>query len=191
VAECAAPSADPFQHPRLAGRPAGSAFDRERVPQSERRALHGVDARYEGQNFEVYVALDGLALDRDVEALDAEFVGRFRAAHASLYGYDIRGRAIEIVTLRLKTIGAVAKPNLAAAAADGFGRREIGRRPVYFDGASGWVETPIYDRLRFAIGAVVAGPAVIEEMSATTLLHPGRHAVVDAAGNLIVTVSAE
>jgi N-methylhydantoinase A len=41
------------------------------------------------------------------------------------------------------------------------------------------------------IGAEIAGPAVIEEMSATTLLHPGQRAVIDAAGNLIVTAPAE
>jgi N-methylhydantoinase A len=65
------------------------------------------------------------------------------------------------------------------------------RRAVYFDRATGWVETPVHDRARLPLGAEIAGPAVIEEMSATTLLHPGQHATTDAAGNLIVTVLAE
>ncbi len=177
-------------------RSGGEVLDRERVPPAARRALCGVDARYEGQNFEVYVALDGLALDRferggDPAALDAAFAGRFRAAHAGIYGYDIPGRAVEIVTLRLKMIGAVAKPKLAAPAAAGDGAAQIGGRPVYFDARAGWVETPVYHRAGLAVGAAVAGPAVIEEMSATTLLHPGQHAAVDPEGNLIVSVFAE
>jgi N-methylhydantoinase A len=158
------------------------------VPASERRALHGIDARYEGQNFEVHVGLDGIALDGDPAPLDAEFTRRFRAAHAEVYGYDIPSRAIELVTLRLKMVGTVRKPALAAPAAIG-GKPEVGRRPVYFDAATGWAETPVYDRARLSSGSRLTGPAVIEEMSATTLLHPGQHAEVDAAGNLIIAVS--
>jgi len=174
---------------------AGSAteiLDRERVPEADRQTLYGIDARYEGQNFEVHVALDGLSLAAKPAALDREFGERFRAAHRAAYGYDIPGRAVEIVTLRLKMIGAVRKPRLMASAADSTrGSSETGRRPVYFDRATGWVETPVHDRARLPIGAQIAGPAVIEEMSATTLLHPGQRATTDAAGNLIVTVIPE
>ena len=52
---------------------------------------------------------------------------------------------------------------------------------------TGWVETPVHDRSRLPVGAEIVGPAVIEEMSATTLLHPGQRAITDPAGNLIVT----
>ena len=163
-----------------------------RVPEADRQTLYGIDARYEGQNFEVHVALDGLSLAEKPDALDREFGERFRAAHRAAYGYDIPGRAVEIVTLRLKMIGAVRKPRLMASAADSIrGSSETGRRPVYFDRATGWVETPVHDRARLPIGAEIAGPAVIEEMSATTLLHPGQRATTDAAGNLIVTVIPE
>ncbi len=120
---------------------ASGVLDRERIAAADRRALHGVDARYEGQNFEVHVGLDGVSLDSGPAALDAEFTRRFRAAHAEIYGYDIPGRAIEIVTLRLKMIGMVPKPSLATALVSGDGRAEIGRRRVYFDTATGWLET--------------------------------------------------
>jgi len=170
-------------------RSAAEILDRERVPAADRQALHGVDARYEGQNFEVHVSLHGVILDGEGAAIDAEFTRRFRAAHAEIYGYDIPGRAIEIVTLRLKTIGAVPKPSLSAVVApvDG-GTTETGSRRVYFDTATGWAETLVYDRAHLALGASIAGPAIIEEMSATTLLHPGQSATIDLAGNLIVTL---
>ena len=173
-------------------RSAAEILDRERVPEADRRMLHGIDARYEGQNFEVHVALDGLAPGNDADALHGEFAERFGAAHRAAYGYDIPGRAVEIVTLRLKIIGAVRKPRIMApAAGSSRGSSETGRRPIYFDRGTGWVETPVHDRARLPIGAEIAGPAVIEEMSATTLLHTGQRATTDAAGNLIVTVIPE
>ena len=173
-------------------RSAAEILDRERVPEADRRTLYVTDARYEGQNFEVHVALDGVALGGDATALDREFAERFRAAHRAAYGYDIPGRAVEIVTLRLKMIGAVRKPKLAVPASGRTHRSsETGRRPVYFDRTIGWVETPVHDRARLPTGAEITGPAVIEEMSATTLLHPGQRATMDAAGNLIVAVPAQ
>ena len=68
------------------------------MPEADRQTLYGIDARYEGQNFEVHVALDGLSLAEKPDALDREFGERFRAAHRAAYGYDIPGRAVEIVT---------------------------------------------------------------------------------------------
>ena len=41
---------------------------------------------------------------------------------------------------------------------------------------------------RLSLGTRLSGPAVIEEMSATTLLHPGDRAELDTAGNLLVTL---
>jgi len=132
------------------------------------------------------------SLGSDVKALDREFGERFRAAHAAAYGYDIPGRAGEIVTLRLKIVGVVKKPKATTIAASVEGKATpTAQRAVYFDAATGWLNLPVYDRGRLPIGGEIAGPAVIGEMSATTLLHPGQRATTDAAGNLIVTVFAD
>src|SRR5204862_69188 len=63
-------------------------------------------------------------------------------------------------------------------------------RAVYFDTATGWRDTPVYGRAALPSGRRVVGPAVIEEMSATTLIHPGQSAMVDATGNLILSLAA-
>jgi len=84
----------------------------------------------------------------------------------------------------------VAKPNFSTPASQiGETPSEIGRRHVYFDGA--WLDTPVHDRFRLVARAVLCGPAIVEEMSATTLLPPGQRARVDSAGNLIITVFPE
>ena len=63
---------------------------------------------------------------------------------------------------------------------------QIGSRPVWFDD---WVETAVYDRERLPLDAVIMGPAVLEQMDTTILLHPGDRAGQDADGNLIVEVA--
>jgi N-methylhydantoinase A len=46
----------------------------------------------------------------------------------------------------------------------------------------------VYARQRLCTGAQIAGPAVIEEMSSTTLLNPAQSARVDRIGNLIIEI---
>ncbi len=43
-----------------------------------------------------------------------------------------------------------------------------------------------YWRAALPVGAVVSGPAVIEEYGATVPVHPGFSATVDRLGNLVV-----
>jgi len=69
----------------------------------------------------------------------------------------------------------------------------VGERRVYFGRASGgaqvlgWTATPLYDRAVLGAGAVVSGPAVLEQIDSTTVLGPGQQATVDSYGNLVVT----
>jgi N-methylhydantoinase A len=63
------------------------------------------------------------------------------------------------------------------------------QRPVCFDAAEGYVETPILSRPDLPPGATVQGPAIIEEFGSTVPLHPGFTARVDEYLNIIVTRS--
>jgi len=64
---------------------------------------------------------------------------------------------------------------------------QTGSRPVWFDD---WVDTPVFDRERLPLDAVIIGPAILEQMDTTILLHRGDRAAQDADGNLIVEVRA-
>ena len=57
---------------------------------------------------------------------------------------------------------------------------------MFFKEAGGYVDTPAYDRGRLAAGAVVRGPAVIEEEDSTAVIGPGATATVDDIANLVV-----
>jgi N-methylhydantoinase A len=62
------------------------------------------------------------------------------------------------------------------------------RRPVWFD--SVWHDTPVYMRERLPLDAALAGPAIIEQMDATTVLEPGDLAHSDRDGNIIIEVGS-
>jgi N-methylhydantoinase A len=161
-------------------------LDQEGVKAAQRSFVLAIDARYVGQNFEVQVAMD------TVGAADlAAFEAGFRAAHVREYGYDVPGRAIEVINCRLKAVGAVPKAPLTPAAASGAdaSTARTGERDIYHGKRHGWQSTPVYDRARLAPGATLQGPAVIEEMSSTTVLAPTHALRVDAYGNLIVRVA--
>ena len=64
-----------------------------------------------------------------------------------------------------------------------------GRRPVWLPEAKDFVETPIYDRDALKPGNRLAGPAIVEQMDATTLVPPGMTARVDRWLNLILEAS--
>ena len=81
--------------------------------------------------------------------------------------------------------------DLAALAPDASASVEkarLGSRPVWFDG--GWHDTAIYARLDLPVGAVVHGPAILEQPDATTVIDPDLTARVDDFGNVIVERAA-
>jgi N-methylhydantoinase A len=156
----------------------------EGVAASDQRLAAVIDARYQGQNFEIPVPLEGMSL-----MPLADFVAAFSAAHIREYGYDAASRAIEIVNCRVRAVGLVPRAPIARVpgGADLEGAVKE-RRPVYFDGA-GWVDTPIYRRAQLPVAVPVDGPAVIEEMSSTTVILPGQQARADEYGNLVVNLN--
>jgi len=62
---------------------------------------------------------------------------------------------------------------------------------VWLAETRGLVTCPVYDRERLGPGHRLTGPAVVEQMDATTVLLPGQTAIVDAFLNLIVEGPAD
>ncbi len=157
-------------------RQAQAWLDGEAIPPERRATEIVIDARYQGQNHEVQV--------RGATDL-ASFLSGFAAAHTREYGYAVADRPVEVVNCRLKAIGHIDRPDPHAALSTGTALPR-GRRAVCFD--DGWHDTPIYDRPALPAHAHLLGPAVIDEMSATSLVPPGWSARVDGFGNLVLTI---
>jgi N-methylhydantoinase A len=160
-------------------------LDRERVAAVDQLFRCYIEARYQGQNFEVIVPMAGVNADGM-----AAFIEAFHAAHAREYGYDVRERSVEIVNCRLQAVGRVHKaPLRQVEALDGV-PEPMGQRSIYHGAQHGWIDTRVYARSRLGARASIAGPAVIEEMSSTTLLAPGQEAKIDAIGNIVIRIES-
>lgn len=149
---------------------------------------HVVDARYQGQNFELQIPLDaGLAAGEIVPAVRQGF----DAEHRRLYGYDQPDKPIELVTFRLRAMlptgqadaVAPARPHRAGPPVP------IGERRTHFP-ATGFVATPVFDRDALQSGDVLQGPLIIEQMDTTTIVPPGFACTVDAQLNLLLETEA-
>jgi N-methylhydantoinase A len=148
-----------------------------------------LDMRYAGQGYELRVPLGGLwraALDG--QSLKAARV-RFDDVHARIHGHAAKEKSVELVSYRLRVRVSVPKFSpqalparpLSAPPSDAI----KGTRRVFF-AADKSTETTIYDRDRLAVGAVFAGPAIVEQFDATTVVPAGWRASVDRYANLIL-----
>ena len=151
---------------------AGIAFERR------------VDMRYVGQSYELSIPWGEGRLQDVLDRMLADF----HAEHERAYGFAAPDEPVEFVTLRLTAIGTIAKPRLRELPAGNSDATAALRavRQVYFAEAGGFVDCPNYDRYRLAAGAAIAGPAIVEEMDSTTVIHPGYRATVDQYGNLLI-----
>ena len=164
---------------------AEAALGRDGVPAGRRRIERSVELRYHGQSHELAVPVPELPLA-------AAALGRIRQgfddAHARAYGYAAPEDSVELVNVRLTGVGitpALRRPELGRGDRDPSAAVK-GSRPVWFREVSGFADCAVVDRSRLLGGNVVTGPAVIEEMDATSVIHPGWEAAVDQHGNLLL-----
>jgi N-methylhydantoinase A len=149
------------------------------LPPQRIRFEHTLDMRYARQAFEIPVPLPaGLT---DPTAIRTLFLEIYR----QLYGHADTTGAIEIVTLRSVAIGVTEKP-IPRQLARGAGTPPfVGKRAVRLRGeVSPW---PVYDRASLGAGSGIAGPAIIEEHNATSVILPEWRGTVDDWGNLRLT----
>jgi N-methylhydantoinase A len=146
------------------------------------------DLRYSGQGYELRIPLAGLLEGEIARATLSAIRERFDTRHAELHGHAAKERPVEVVSYRLRLRLPVPKyePRKAAPAASEQRDEHAvkGKRPVWFYG--GTAQATLYDRARLAIGAVLDGPAVVEQFDSTTVVPLGWRGHVDAYRNLIL-----
>jgi len=98
------------------------------------------------------------------------------------------GEPVQLVTYRIEATGIVPKasfqpqPDAGPDATDAI----IAERDVWLPEAGGFVSCPVYDRDRLHSGNCISGPAIIEQMDATTLVLPDMTARVEPYLNIIL-----
>jgi N-methylhydantoinase A len=160
-------------------------FAQENIAADRRRLARTVDMRYAGQNYELAVPLP----DGPITARTLDLLGEgFAAAHRRMYGFLAEEEPVQLVTFRVEATGLVAKATLAQAPMSGADASAAIRsqRDVWIAEEERSLACPIYDRDLLKPGNHLPGPAIVEQMDATTLVLPGMAAHVDKYLNLIL-----
>lgn len=162
-------------------------FAQENVREEDRGLRMSADMRYVGQNYELAVDMP-VSIDAMNDESVTDMVRSFIATHEAQYGFASQTDPVQFVTFRIEATGKVEKAAFTAHPDAGPDAQSAitGARDVWFPETEGFVSCPIYERSLLRSGNEVAGPAIIEQMDATTVLPPGTRAIVEPHLNLIV-----
>src|SRR5581483_4395877 len=139
-------------------------------------SIRSLDLRYAGQGYEINIPAG------------PELIAQFHEAHRKRYGHAEERRSVEVVNVRVRMIAGsepIHLPRKTPVGVDCAGAI-LKRKPVMFDDQ--WMEASVFDRSRLLPGNELAGPAIVHEYSATTVLPPGCKARVDEYSNLVIEV---
>lgn len=143
---------------------------------ADMRFEKSVDLRFIGQAFELTTPWPA-----QLDTIDT-LIESFHEIYEQRYAHADDG-PVELVALRVAAYGLTGKP-ASAAVAQSSGRTPQRKRPCCFGGVV--VDTAIFDRQALAVGEPIAGPALIDEDGATTLVPPGFNACHDSSGALVL-----
>jgi len=166
-----------------------AALARETTPIEGREVLVSADMKFEGQTHLIRV-------DLPARAVLAGELGRERLLELFAEAYDRRfavrlpGIPVWLVNLQTTVIGRRPGIDPRALLPEGAARdpeaARTGTRPVWFAGR--FVPTPVLARDRLGPGTRFTGPAIVEQLDATTVIEPGDKVLVDEFGNLVLRV---
>jgi N-methylhydantoinase A/oxoprolinase/acetone carboxylase beta subunit len=144
------------------------------MPPERQQHAFSLDMRYLGQSFTLqipYEPASGWTAVREA----------FDHRHEEAFGYATRETDVEIVNVRLVSLGLVDKPQLRFTP-KAAGDPRIGSRLVWFDG---WVDCALYERERMPAQFCFEGPAVVTEAGGTSVVPLGWHVRVHESGSML------
>jgi len=157
---------------------ARTALQAQDLPFGAVRMLRRVRLKYAGTDTPLTVDFGAPAAMREA----------FEAAHARRFGFTAPDKAVVVEALSVEAVGEAAERAEPALGRIGSASASFGEAEVRMAGEIR--RAPVLDRAGLAPGAVVTGPAVIVEASATTVVEPGWSARVDKRANLILERTA-
>lgn len=161
------------------------ALELDGFVESDTRLIRTADLRYAGQEHTVEVPFPaGRLTPETLQAIQEEF----GVLHLARYGHRMDD-PVEMVTARLRAVGTVPPVELPLAGAGDPARAHSGDRDVLHLGET--ITYQIHQREHLGGGSMIAGPAIIEEHTATTVIHAGDSLVVGDYGQLMITIGQE
>ncbi len=143
----------------------------ELIPEDSIDHVFSLDMRYVKQYHEVNVKI----IQEEFEGKNIELVAqKFHPEHNRLYGYSLEkeGTPVELINLRLLSVGKTGKPKFKQEEYDGEDPAKAfkRKRKIYLPIEKEFKEVPVYDGHRLRYGNKVDGPAIIEQINTTTLV---------------------
>lgn len=145
------------------------------------RFNYQIEARYKGQEHGVFAQFaDGFTIE--------DFRQSFHDVHERAYSFRLANAEIELTTLHLEAVLKGKTISLSKIKAEGFSEAasRTGERSVYFGHHGGWQSCSVYDRAKLPLNETMAGPLLIEETTATTLVLSGQSVTVTDTGILVI-----
>ena len=160
---------------------------REGIGAHERSFARAADMRYDRQNYEITIAIEG---DTMTPGVLKKAIEDFHAAHEKAYGYRNDSATVKFVNFRIAAIGNIEKPELQAfeEKPDLETPAPFSTRKVLYQGQNAYLETGIYHRDDFLPGMTLSGPAILEQMDATIVIPPEWEMRTDGYKNLHITL---
>jgi N-methylhydantoinase A len=158
----------------------GEGFDEEEI-----KIEPYLDLRYAGQGYELTVPCQMPPLTKhDLTIMR----GRFDTMHEQSSGHKAETEPVELVSLRLISLGLVPQAKLSPGKVTGrkVEAAKSGERKVFFGKEHGMLLTQVYSRDRLEPGHQINGPAIVEQLDTTTVIHPEQEAAVDEYRNIII-----
>jgi N-methylhydantoinase A len=158
-------------------------LQKEGLPDDRISLQRACGMRYAGQSWDLTVRIS------DVPFTKSDLEEAFHRSHEQRYGYRLTDD-VEIVSVRLSSIGQIGKPKIAPWTVSGSPKESmLGNRRVRFSGKD--FDTPVYSRDLLPAGTKAQGPAIIEEMGSVTVVPPQWSFEVGSIGELLLTRKAD
>ena len=156
---------------------ARATLGREGFAPANQRHERSLTVRYLGQSFELVIKWTATG----------DIASAFHRAHRARYGYAQEANKVQVVSVRLRSIGVIDKlreeRSRGLSSLKGFAR-EHDFAAAYF--AEGKTRVSVYEREKVAPGARLRVPCIVTEYSSTTLIPPGSRAGIDGRGNVVI-----
>ena len=159
-------------------REARAVLKAEGFSDKKQRHERSLAMRYRGQSFEL-----------EVKETSGAIAAAFHRTHRERYGYAQEGSQVEIVSVKLRSLGLVEQMRQQKLPAQ---RQPSKAKPhekvmAYLSGQR--VSVGVYRRDELKAGTRLTTPCIVTEYSATTLLPDDVEARLDEFGNLIIQMS--
>ncbi len=148
-----------------------------------------IDLRYRGQLHEIRIPWPDVRIDAStIDKILKDFERIYEETYGA--GTAFAEAEVEAVIYRVVGRGEIPKPSQPRHPDEGRdckGARKA-KRNVYWEELGGMKSTDIYEMDRLKTGNVLTGPAIVESVDTTFVVHPGQTLSVDEFGDLLLAI---